>query len=212
MTTISIDIWSDVMCPFCYLGDTILADALAEFPHRDSVEVHYHSYQLMPELGDTPEDLQTLLEARYGKEQLEQQHEQLRMKGAELGIEFNFDKALAVNTQRAHELTHLAAAHGMGHDMVIRLFQAHFTDGLNVADIDTLASLAGDVGVNPKKAQAILESGRFADLVKQNIDTAKQMGVRGVPFFVFAGKYALSGAQPKEVFLQALETVWEEQA
>lgn len=210
MSTLTIDIWSDVMCPFCYLGDTVLAEALDEFEHRDQVTVTYHSYQLMPELTVEPVDMQTLLEGRYGPEQLAAQHEHLTARGAELGIEYNFDTSLAVNTLKAHELGHFATAQGKGHEMMLRLFKAHFTDGVNVADIDALVTLAGEIGLDETAARASLERGEYADAVDNDIRSAQQIGIQGVPFFVFAGKYALSGAQPKELFAQALTTAWGE--
>ncbi|MDA3147586.1 DsbA family oxidoreductase [Leucobacter sp. UCMA 4100] len=210
MTTLTIDIWSDVMCPFCYLGDSVLAKALAEFEHRDQVTVTYHSYQLMPELSVEPVNLQELLAGRYGPEQLAAQHEHLAARGKEHGLEYNFDTSLAVNTRKAHELSHFATSKGKGHEAMLRLFKAHFTEGLNVADVDTLARLAGEVGLDEAEARASLERAEFADAVDKDIVAAQQMGINGVPFFVFAGKYALSGAQPKEMFAQALNTAWGE--
>ncbi|UNX54740.1 DsbA family oxidoreductase [Georgenia sp. TF02-10] len=208
-----VDVWSDVMCPFCYMGDALLARALEQFPHKDDVEVHYHSFLLMPELSsDTPIDLNELLAAKRGfpREQAAAMNEQIAARGREVGLEYRFDRVLAVSTRTAHELSHFAAAHGKQHEMVQRLFQAYFTDGLNVADHQVLADLATGVGLDRDATLAALASGRFADAVDADVEQARQMGISGVPFFVFAGKYAVSGAQPVEVFGQALETSWNE--
>lgn len=210
MPKLTIDIWSDVMCPFCYLGDTVLAEAISEFEHGDSVELKYHSYQLMPELGQEPEDLSEIFAQRYGADQMKAQHEQLSTQGKAIGIEFNFEKSLAVNTRKAHELNHFAEAQGKGHEMMVKLFEAHFTDGINVADTGALVELAQSIGLDAEKAREALESDEYAELFDQDIKAAKDMGIQGVPFFVFIEKYALSGAQPKEMFVQALETSWAE--
>lgn len=212
MPTLTIDIWSDVMCPFCYIGDSVLDEALTEFAHRDKVEVRYHSFQLSPELTETPKSMNEHLGSRFSPEQLTQMHEQLAARGAEHGVNFNFDRSLIVNTHKAHELSHLAAAEGKGHDMTLRLFSAHFTDGVNVADIDELVRIATEAGLDTATTREALEQGAYTEAVKADIAQARQMGITGVPFFVFAGKYAVSGAQPKEMFLQALNTSWDELA
>lgn len=210
-----VDVWSDIMCPWCYLGDSHLAAAVERFVHADAVDVRYHSYQLMPELSaDEPADLLDILVARKGfpREQAEAMNDQMAERGRPLGLEYRFDKAVAINTRRAHQLTHLASRHGRQHDMVIRLFKAYFTDGLNVGDIDTLADLAAEVGLDRQRAHDELSSGVYESQVDADIRQAAQLGITGVPFFVFGGKYALSGAQPVEAFLQALTTSWDELA
>lgn len=208
-----IDVWSDVMCPFCYMGDALLAQAIEQFPHKTDVEVRYHSFLLMPELSsDAPIDLVELLTTKRGfpREQAAAMNEQVAERGRQVGLDYRFDRALAVNTHTAHRLSHFAAAHGKQHAMVQRLFKAYFTDGLNVADHQVLGDLAAEAGLDRDAALAALESGQFADEVQADLEQARQLGISGVPFFVFAGKYAVSGAQPVEAFRQALETSWNE--
>lgn len=208
-----VDVWSDVMCPFCYMGDALLERALEQFPHASGVEVRYHSFLLMPELtGDEPVDLLELLSAKRGfpREQAAAMHDQIAERGRQVGLDYRFDRAKAVGTRTAHQLSHFAAGHGKQHEMVQRLFQAYFTDGLNVADHQVLADLAAEVGLDRDAALTALADDEFADAVEADIQQARQLGITGVPFFVFAGKYAVSGAQPVEAFLQALQTSWNE--
>jgi predicted DsbA family dithiol-disulfide isomerase len=208
-----IDVWSDVMCPFCYMGDALLERALEQFPHASRVEVRYHSFLLMPQLTeDAPMDLMDLLAAEKGfpREQAAAMHEQIAERGRQVGLDYRFEQAKAVGTRTAHQLSHFAAGHGKQHEMVQRLFQAYFTDGLNVADHQVLADLAAEIGLDRDAALAALRAEEFAEAVEDDIRQARQLGITGVPFFVFAGKYAVSGAQPVEAFLQALETSWNE--
>ena len=212
---IVIDVWSDIMCPFCYLGDTHLAKALERFPHRDKVEVRYHSYLLMPELPvETKISLNDLLVSKRGfpREQAEAANAQFAERGKGVGLDYRMDDAIATNTRSAHRLSHFAATRGKQHEMIIRLFKAYFTDGLYVGDYQVLADLAEEIGLDRAEALAALESGAFEEELDADLDRARQLGITGVPFFVFAGKYAVSGAQPVEGFLQALETTWNELA
>ncbi|WP_188894092.1 DsbA family oxidoreductase [Microlunatus endophyticus] len=209
---LGIDIWSDVVCPFCYLGDTILDQALGRFPHADSIDIAYHSFLLMPDLSDTPVDLAELLSSRHGmsRDQAVAMNDSLAARGRELGLDYRFDLAQAVSTRSAHQLSHFAAQHGKQHAMVRRLFRAYFTEGLNVADHGVLAGLAAEVGLDPSAAQSALASEAYAAEVDTDIQYAGQLGITGVPFFVFGGKYAISGAQPVEAFVQTLDTAWAE--
>lgn len=212
---ISIDVWSDIMCPFCYIGDTVLEQALSRFEHRANVDIRYHSYQLMPELpADQPVDLARTLSESKGMsiEQANAMNQQVAERGAQVGLNFRFDRAQTINTRQAHELSHFAEQHGRQHELMIRLFQAYFTDGQNVGDVDTLVDLAAEVGLDRDAARAALNSGEYSAAVDADIQEARAMGISGVPFFVFNRKYAVSGAQPEEVFLRALEAVWSEAA
>lgn len=212
---LSIDIWSDVMCPWCYLGDTMLDQALQEFEHGDQVDVKYHSYQLMPELApETDMNLNEMLvtERGYPREQAEAMNAEIAKRGDAIGLEFRFDRAVAANTRAAHRLLHFADEHGRQHELVIRLFKAFFTDGLRVGNHEVLADLAAEVGLDRDAALAALNSEQYEDAVTADIDLARQYGINGVPFFVIDGKYAISGAQPTETFRQALDTVWRERS
>jgi predicted DsbA family dithiol-disulfide isomerase len=209
-----VDVWSDVMCPFCYMGDTLLAQALEKFPHASGVEVRYHSFLLMPQLSDddTPVSPTELLSAKHGlpREQAQAMNDQVSERARQIGLDYHLDDAKAVGTRTAHQLSHFAATQGKQHEMVQRLFQAYFTEGLNVADRQVLGDMAADVGLDRDAAGAALARGEFADAVEADIQQAREYGIQGVPFFVFAGKYAVSGAQPVEAFLQALDTSWSE--
>jgi predicted DsbA family dithiol-disulfide isomerase len=209
-----VDVWSDVMCPFCYMGDTLLDQALQKFPHASGVEVKYHSFLLMPHLSenDAPVDTAEMLAAKYGipLKQAQEMNQQVTERAGQIGLDYHFERAQTVGTRTAHQLSHFAATQGKQHELIQRLFKAYFTDGLNVADHQVLADLAAEVGLDRDAALAALTSGEFADDVEADIQQAHQYGIQGVPFFVFAGKYAISGAQPVEAFVQALDTSWNE--
>jgi predicted DsbA family dithiol-disulfide isomerase len=209
-----VDVWSDVMCPFCYMGDALLEQALEKFPHASGVEVRYHSFLLAPELsdGDAPVSPSEMLSAKHGMplEQARAMNEQVTERARQVGLDYHLDRAQTVSTRTAHRLSHFAATRGKQHEMVRRLFEAYFTEGLNIGDHQVLAGLAADVGLDRDAALAALTSGEFADNVEADLQQARQYGINGVPFFVFAGKYAVSGAQPVEAFLQALDTSWNE--
>lgn len=203
-----IDVWSDVMCPFCYLGDTTLEAAVNRFEHRDQVEIRYHAFLLEPGLpADKATDLATYFEDERGfpRAQSEQMNAQLTTRGREAGLDYRFDRALVTNTRRAHQLSHFAAEHGRQQDVVHRLFRAFFTDGLNVGDIQVLADIAAEAGLDRAAALAALESGEFAGAVDADLAEAQSLGISGVPFFVFNRTLAVSGAQSEATFLQALE-------
>ncbi|MDT0341467.1 DsbA family oxidoreductase [Streptomyces litchfieldiae] len=206
-----VDVWSDVMCPFCYIGDTLLAQAVEKFPHGSDVEIRYHSFQLMPHLpADLAVGVNELLEKERGipRAQARAMNAQVAARAAEIGLDFRMDSAIATNSRAAHRLIHFARSQGRQHDMVERLFRAFFTDGLNVGDHDVLTDLATQIGLAPAAAREALDSDTFDADVDADVRQAGQLGITGVPFFVFGGKYAVSGAQPLEVFLQALDTAW----
>lgn len=210
---IKVDIWSDIMCPFCYMGDALLEQALDTFEHRDAVDVEYHSFLLQPDLPvDTALKMDDFLATTKGfpREQATAMNAQVAARGKQVGLDYRFDLAIATNTRRAHELSHFAKREGRQHEMIQRLFRAYFTEGVSVGDRDTLANLATDIGLDRTAAAASLASGEFADAVEADIQDARRLGIQGVPFFVFNGKYAVSGAQPVETFTQVLTTVWNE--
>lgn len=209
---ITIDIWSDVVCPFCYLGDTILDSALSKFEHADAVEIRYHSFQLMPEIepGEAVNLVEHLSKKYGGPEAVEQMNAQIVSRGNQYGIDYRFDKAITVNTLKAHRLLHFAAEKGVQHSAVMALFRAYFTEGKNVADTDTLVDLLQPLGLGADEIREVADGDRYAELVQADIAAAREIGIQGVPFFVFQEKYGISGAQPEEMFSQALETVWAE--
>lgn len=207
-----VDVWSDVMCPFCYMGDTLLGQALEKFPHKNHVQMRYHSFLLIPGLPDTPVDIDELMTGQRGTPggRTNATYAKYAERFREVGLEYRYETAQTVQTRTAHELSHFAASHGKQHELMQRLFKAFFVDGLNVADHQVLAELATEVGLDRDSALAALASGELADTVEADLQQARDMGISGVPFFVFAGKYTVSGAQPVEAFGQALQTSWNE--
>lgn len=203
---IVVDVWSDIMCPFCYMGDTLLMQAAASSGRP--VDVRYHSYQLMPDLPtDSAANVNEVLASKRGipREQAEAMNAQVTERAAQLGLEYHLDHAQATNTKAAHRLIHFASSEGRGHEMTQRLFRAYFTEGRNLGDYAVLADLAVDAGLDRDRALAALESGAFGDAFDRDVAQAHELGIGGVPFFVFDGRYAVSGAQPVEVFAQALD-------
>lgn len=210
---LTIDIWSDVMCPFCYMGDALLAKALDTFPHKEHVEIRYRSYQLMPGLPtDSDMNATDMLVKAKGipRAQAVAMNKQVEARAADIGLEYHLDDTIAVNTRSAQRLSQFARAEGKQHAFMQRLFRAYFTEGKNVGNFDVLAELAREAGLNRARAIEVLKSGDYEADVASDQSQANAIGIQGVPFFVFAGKYAVSGALPVEVFRTALETAWRE--
>lgn len=210
---IVIDVWSDVMCPFCYLGDTLLTQALDDFPHQDDVTVRHHSYLLMPDVpaGEVVGlDEHLVVQRGVPRAQAEAANAQLVARAKSLGLDFRTDRVIVTQTRAAHRLSHYAATQGRQREMVRRLFKAYFTDGLDVNDHAVLAGLAGDIGLDPHEAMDVLESDAFERELEVDLRQAGDLSITGVPFFVFQGKYGVSGAQSSEVFRRVLNTTWDE--
>ena len=208
-----IEIWSDFVCPFCYIGNKHLENALEKFDHTDKVEIEYKSYQLDPTAKHLPgKTMEETLSELKGMPlaQVKQMNKQVEASAQAVGLTFNNDTAKYANTFDAHRLFHYAKTIGKGNELDERLKKAYFTDSLLISDFDTLVTLADEVGVSKEEARAVLNSNHYADEVNTEISEASQIGVRGVPFFVFDRKYAISGAQPEEIFTKTLETVWAE--
>lgn len=204
-TTVTVDIWSDIMCPFCYMGDTLLRQA-AEASGMD-LDIRYHSFQLMPDLPlGQAMNVNDLLEQKRGipRAQAAAMNQQVTDRAAQVGLTYNLDAAIATNTLPAHRLTHFAKSHGKQEPLMAELFRAYITDGVNIGDHDVLTDLAEKSGLERSAAQDALETDAFSQDVQADIAQAREIGINGVPFFVFNGKYAVSGAQPHEVFQQAL--------
>lgn len=203
-----IEIWSDVACPFCYLGKRRLEKALEDFPGRDEVNLTWKSFQLHPGLEARPGlGLETYLAERKGwpLTQIRANHERLAKAGAESGLEYRFEKSVVADTFDAHRVIQLAKSEGKGDAMEERLFRAYFTEGRDLGDAKVLSELAGEAGLDSQKTAAMLaEKESFAGEVKADIEEAERLGVNGVPFFVFDRRFAVSGAQDTEVFRRAL--------
>ncbi|MFJ2299016.1 DsbA family oxidoreductase [Oerskovia paurometabola] len=210
---VKVDIWSDVACPWCYVGKRRFETALAGFAGRDDapeVEIEYHSFELAP---DTPVDFEgtevDFLAKHKGmpKGQVEQMLGQMTTVAAAEGLAYDFDALQHTKTFKAHELLHLAKSRGKQVEMKERLLKAYFEQGRHVGRIDELVALATEVGLDADEVRTALENGDFADDVEQDIAQARAYGISGVPFFVFNGKYGVSGAQDPAVFTQVLDQV-----
>ncbi len=212
-----IDIWSDIACPWCYIGLTRFERALAEFPHRDEVKVTVHSFQLDPSLPDSyPGTEAEYLSGRKGISvpEVEAMFEHVAAAAASEGLTMRFDTLAVANSRRAHRVLHAAAAADPSGATQRRLedslFRAHFTDGESIADPDVLVRLATTAGMNAAEAAAAVDDETRDAEVAADITRAAQLGISGVPFFVLDERYGISGAQPREVFDQALTRVWDE--
>ncbi|MBA2953560.1 DsbA family oxidoreductase [Nocardioides sp. MAH-18] len=211
-----IEIWSDVVCPWCFVGKRRLESALAEFPHRDEVEVVYRSFELDPSAPVHGHELSTGVIARkYGRSEAEmrQMQQQLVDLAAVEGLDFKLFETVHTNTVDAHRLLHLALETGgpaLQRDLKEALLSAYFEQARNVGDHDVLTEAAVAAGLDEARVRAVLGSDEYADAVARDIDQARAYGATGVPFFVVDEKYGISGAQPKELFAQALQQAWTE--
>jgi predicted DsbA family dithiol-disulfide isomerase len=208
-----IEIWSDVMCPFCYIGKKNFEQALDQLPFKDEVEVEWKSFQLDPTLqtGETKTTAEYFREKKgFPEEQAKQMTAQVVQMGNASGIEFNFDKALITNTFPAHKILHLAKKQGKSSEMEEELFKAHFLNGENVGSKELLSSIAEKLGITKDEALQTLSSEEFDYDVNQDIMEGRNNGVTGVPYFILNGKYAVSGAQPAALFVEALTQTYNE--
>lgn len=208
-----IEIWSDVMCPFCYIGKNNFEEALNKLPFKDEVQVEWKSFQLDPSLD--PKQTQNTIEyfrekKGFPEAQATQMISQVAQMGKGAGIDFNFEKALITNTFSAHKLLHLAKKYNKSNEMEEALFIAHFIDGKNVGDTEVLVSLAESLDLDKEEAIQAVTTDQWNNEVNQDILEARNNGVSGVPFFVLNGKYAVSGAQPVEAFEEALQQTYKE--
>lgn len=213
---LTIDIWSDVACPWCYIGKRHLEQGLAALgADAPDVRIEYHSFELAP---DTPVDFAgSEVDFLVGAKGLPRQQvlamlDRVTGVAAEAGLTYDFERLQHTKTLKAHELLHFAKAHGRQLELEELLFRAYFTEGVHVGRLDELVRLAEEAGLDGPAAREALDSGRYADDVQEDIDRARQLGITGVPFFVLDGKYGVSGAQPAEVFAQALSQVAAERA
>ena len=216
MPGVKIEIWSDVVCPWCYIGKRRIENALAGFAHADEVEVHWRSYQLDPGAPVVPtETSTTMLTRKYGQSPAGAQQMQDRVEAvaAEDGLVYRLSETLHLNTVDAHRLIHLAHAEG-GNELQGRvkeaLLEAYFTHARDVSDHAVLREVAVTAGLDGVRVDEVLASREFEAEVRADVEQAQAYGATGVPFFVIDQKYGVSGAQPTEVFAQVLERAWAE--
>lgn len=211
-----VEIWSDLVCPFCYIGKHKFEEALNAFPEKDKVTIEFKSYQLDP--NTPPYSGQNFYESMApkfgGVEQSKQMMAGVVEQAKAVGLDFNFDTMKPANTFNAHRLIKFAETKDKATTLVEKIFYANFTESKDIGNIDILIDIAEDAGLDRDEVNTILQdSNSYAKEVHADIDEAKALGVTGVPYFVFNRKYALSGAQAKETFTQALEKIQgEEQA
>ncbi|MBZ9753565.1 DsbA family oxidoreductase [Deinococcus sp. HMF7604] len=208
-----VDIWSDIACPWCYIGKRRLEQALKKFDHRDQVEIVWHSFELDPAAPPAlPDGMREVLAGKYGRSpaQAQEMMDQVTRVAAADGLEYHFERARLGSTFLAHQLVHHAAAHGQQGPMKERLLRAYLSEGHLMSDINTLTALAQEIGLDGPQARAALEEGRYAGAVRQDEAHARALGISGVPFFVLGGRYGVSGAQEAGVLLGALNQAWAE--
>jgi predicted DsbA family dithiol-disulfide isomerase len=208
-----VEIWSDVVCPWCYIGKRRFEQALADFAHSEDVTVTYRSFELDPaapaqRTGDHSEHLAR----KYGMtvDRARQVDAQMAETAAAEGLDFRFERMRGGNTFDAHRLLHLARDHGLQLEMKERLLRATFTDGEPIGDRETLVRLATEVGLDADEVRAVLDSGSYADDVRADEEQAAAFSISGVPFFVIDGRYGVSGAQPTEQLAHVLQRAWDD--
>lgn len=213
-TTVSpkmqIEVWSDIMCPFCYIGKRHYEKALSQFAEKENVEIIWKSFQLdssIPEYFDHKVSVYDYLAKRKGisRVQSEQMHKRVIEMAEAAGLHYDFEKAVVANSFKAHRVIQFAKTKNLGDKIEERLFSAYFTEGKDFSDTNTLIELGKEIGLSEAEVNEALINDEYAYRVKQDIQEAQRIGVNGVPFFVFNRRYAVSGAQPTEVFLETLE-------
>lgn len=209
-----VQIWSDIMCPFCYIGKKNFEAALEKLPFKDAIEIEWKSYQLDPDFTDSSgsKTINEYLAERKGMPvaQIEQMQQRIKDMGQQVGAVFNMNDAIVANTFPAHKLLHFAAKSNKANDAEELLFKAYFTYGKNIADHQVLVNIAEELGLDTDQAQYVLNSDSFDYEVKQDILEARNIGVTGVPFFLLNDKFTLSGAQPVDLFVDALTQTYNE--
>lgn len=210
-----IEIWSDIACPFCYIGKRHFEKALMQFADKEKIEVEWKSYLLDPDYVYQPESPET--EAEYisrrkgiSIDEARQMFTSITRMASMAGLNYDFDKVIVANTLDAHKIIQKAKEKNRGDEAEERFFKAFFVDGENLNEKDTLLKIAQEIGLSESEANDALTNDKYAYQVKSDIQEAAQIGVRGVPFFVFDRKHGVSGAQPTDVFLETLEKSFEE--
>lgn len=211
--TMRIDVWADVVCPFCYIGAYELHIAIAQFEHAGAVKVVLHSYELNPNM---PKEFSGTLHEYLAQHKgvsvadAKAMNADVAQYANEVGLTFNLDIAKPANSFDAHRLVHLAKESGLEHVMMEKLHAAYFTDGKNIANRDVLKQLAVEVGIDVHAAEQLFATSEYTDEVRADEARAQEIGVMGVPFFLINNKYSITGAQRAEQFLEGLRQVWSE--
>lgn len=203
---VKVDVFSDLVCPWCYVGRTRFQAAVADFDAP--VDVTWRPFQLDPDAPSTPEPAMERLAAKFGgRERVAEMHDRMRALTSAEGLPYEPERAQRGNTRDAHRVVWLAGQMGVQDAVVGRLFRAYHAEGRDIGDAETLASLAAEAGLPAERARAMLASDLGVAEVSQDLDLARNLGINGVPFFLFEGAWGVSGAQPTEVFGEALREV-----
>jgi len=204
---VKIEIWSDFTCPYCYIGKRKLEMAIEQFGQKDDIEIEYKSFELDPEANILGEDTKhSMLMKKYGisSEQAIEMTNRISTEGSKIGLHIQFDDVLHTNTFHAHRLVKYAVQHGKDHELVERLFERYFIHQQNIGKRDVLLSLAEEAGLDMEEIDELLCMNRFSKKVRLEEELAQDLGITGVPFYVFNETYAISGVQPTELFLNIL--------
>ena len=212
--SLRVDVWSDIACPWCYVGKRRLEAALEKFAHRAEVDVHWRAFELdpaAPKVQPAPVDYAARLAKKYGTApaRAQQMIDSMTDVAKQDGLDFRFDKIRPGNTFDAHRLIHLASLRGKQDAVKERFLRAYMTEGEPIGDREVLARLAVEAGLDEAEVIDALASDAHAKDVREEEDAARELGISGVPFFVIGGRYAVSGAQPVEVLLRALQHGWD---
>jgi predicted DsbA family dithiol-disulfide isomerase len=210
MKKVRVDIWSDIACPFCYIGKRRFESALSQFEQRDLVELHWRSFQLDPDLKAA--EGQTMLQHLAEKKLWSPAHATEMMgyvskMAAGSGLTYNLEKSIVANSFDAHRLIQLAKKHQKANDIEELLFAAYFSESRNIADHTVLLDIAQRAGLDNAEVKKMLASDEFTKDVHADMAEARTLGISGVPFFLFNNSYAISGAQETSIFLGALEKI-----
>lgn len=212
-TKMKIEVWSDIMCPFCYIGKRKFEQAFNQYSNRNNIELIWKSYQLDPSSAYLKDQkYATYLSKRKGwsPQQVADILANVTNMAKEVGLEYHFEKAIVANSLNGHRLSHLAAKHKLQDKAEEALFKAHFVEGKDISDKTTLVEIGKSIGLDSLETEKVLASSDYLEEVKQDIKEAEEIGVTGVPFFVFNRKYAISGAQDSKAFLQTIEKAYSE--
>ncbi len=209
--TLKVEVWSDIVCPWCAIGKRRLEVALSRFPHRGDVRVVWRAFELDPSAPRVQEgDNAERLAEKYGrtKAQAEAMIQSVADTAAKDGLDFHLSRARSGNTFDGHRVLHLAAERGLQDAVKDRFFGGYMSEGQAIGEHEVLVRLASEAGLDAEEVRAVLSTNRYASEVREEEETARRLGINGVPFFVLGDKYGISGAQSAEVILRALEQAW----
>lgn len=207
-----IEVWSDFVCPFCYLGERKFEMALEQFPHKDEVVVEFKSFELNMDHTDYKgKDIHQIIADKYGisYESAKENNDRIVQAASEVGLDYRFELLKLNNTRLAHQISQYAKSVGKGNELVKRFFKGYFEEGMDIGDKETLLKLSQEVGLDIKDLQIKLETETFDKQVDEDEQLASRFGINSVPYFVIDNKYAVSGAQNPEYFLQALNQAYQ---